>query len=141
MAAVDAKPDDAAPDRDYAIAALHLAEYGDLVRLASLMLGDVHAAEEVVQDGFLRVYAAWDRIREPGRLQPSVACRAPAVSPHVSRVIRFLRGQITRETSIQIVGDRAFGRRTPLPTGISGRKPGHAAFDRGRREPYPCRSR
>ena len=46
------------------LAALHRQHYRSLVRLAAL-LGDRGAAEEVVQDAFVRVYLAGDRVREP----------------------------------------------------------------------------
>ena len=46
------------------LAALHRQHYRSLVRLAAL-LGDRSMAEEVVQDAFVRVYAAGDRVRDP----------------------------------------------------------------------------
>jgi RNA polymerase sigma-70 factor (sigma-E family) len=47
------------------LAALHRREYRSLVRLASLLLSDAGAAEEVVQDAFVKVYLAGDRVQEP----------------------------------------------------------------------------
>ena len=49
------------------IEVLHAAHYAPLVRLATLMLGDLHSAEEVVQDAFIRMFAAWDRVRDPSQ--------------------------------------------------------------------------
>jgi RNA polymerase sigma-70 factor (sigma-E family) len=40
------------------------AEYVSLVRLANLLLGDEGAAEEVVQESFVRLDRAWHRIRD-----------------------------------------------------------------------------
>jgi RNA polymerase sigma-70 factor (sigma-E family) len=37
----------------------------ELVRLAAMMLGDVVAAEDVVQDAFERLHRHWYRLREP----------------------------------------------------------------------------
>ncbi len=37
----------------------------ELVRLAAMMLGDVAAAEDVVQDAFERLHRHWRRVREP----------------------------------------------------------------------------
>ena len=44
---------------------LYREHYASLVRLASLLLHDVAAAEDVTQDAFAKVHLAWGRIREP----------------------------------------------------------------------------
>lgn len=44
---------------------LYVAEYGAMVRLAFLLVGP-GTAEEVVQDGFARVYERWDSLDRPG---------------------------------------------------------------------------
>jgi RNA polymerase sigma-70 factor (sigma-E family) len=46
------------------LATLHQQHYAALVRLAAL-LGDRSVAEEVVQDAFVRVHLAGDRVQEP----------------------------------------------------------------------------
>jgi RNA polymerase sigma-70 factor (sigma-E family) len=51
-------------DRGGALALVHREHYRSLVRLAAL-LGDRSMAEEVVQDAFVRVYGAGDRVRDP----------------------------------------------------------------------------
>jgi RNA polymerase sigma-70 factor (sigma-E family) len=38
-----------------------------LVRLAALLVHDTSAAEEVVQDAFVRAYLAWDGVRDPDK--------------------------------------------------------------------------
>ena len=43
---------------------LYEAHYGDLVRLACLLLDRTEAAEEVVQDAFVKLYGALDRIED-----------------------------------------------------------------------------
>ena len=43
------------------------AHYGSLLRLAALLLDDVHACEDVVQEAFVRVHLARHRLREPER--------------------------------------------------------------------------
>ena len=43
--------------------------YGGLCRLATLLLGDAAAAEEVVQEAFLRTFSSWWRLRQPERAQ------------------------------------------------------------------------
>jgi RNA polymerase sigma-70 factor (sigma-E family) len=47
------------------LADLYRGHYASLVRLASLLLHDVGAAEDVTQDAFAKVHVAWGRIREP----------------------------------------------------------------------------
>ena len=50
-----------------AVEALFRAEYRSLVRLAALLLDDRGAAEEVVQDAFVRLQLSWAKVREPDR--------------------------------------------------------------------------
>ena len=52
-------------DADAALTALYAAHYRSLVRLASLLLDDVGASEEVVQDAYVKMHGSWRRIREP----------------------------------------------------------------------------
>src|SRR5919107_28713 len=47
------------------VEALHRAEYRNLVRLARLLLDDVGASEEVVQDAFVALQLRWRSLREP----------------------------------------------------------------------------
>jgi RNA polymerase sigma-70 factor (sigma-E family) len=39
--------------------------YDAMVRVAFLMVGDAHVAEEIVQDAFARVYLKWPRVEHP----------------------------------------------------------------------------
>jgi RNA polymerase sigma-70 factor (sigma-E family) len=48
-------------------AALFRTEYSRLVRLASLLVADRGAAEEVVQDAFVKLHSRWWSIREPDK--------------------------------------------------------------------------
>ena len=57
----------AAAEATTAVEALFRAEQGALVRLAMLLLDDRGAAEEVVQDAFVRLQVGWRRVREPDR--------------------------------------------------------------------------
>ncbi len=52
---------------DEAVTALYGAHYRSLVRLATLLLHDVGAAEEVVQDSFVAMHSGWRRLRDPDR--------------------------------------------------------------------------
>lgn len=47
---------------------LHAAHYRSLVRLAALLLTDVGASEEVVQDAFVNTMRRWARIRESDKV-------------------------------------------------------------------------
>lgn len=57
--------DDEAPDADTAITQLYAAHYTGLVRLATLLLRDEGAAEEVVQDAFVALHRRWRRLHDP----------------------------------------------------------------------------
>jgi len=67
------------PDRE--VAELYEAHALSLIRLAYVMLGDRPAAEDVVQEAFLRLYQRWGTLRDtasaPGYLRVSVlnGCR------------------------------------------------------------------
>ena len=52
----------ARPDANHAVTALYLAHYRPLVRLAALLVQDLATAEEIVQDAFVAVHAAWRRL-------------------------------------------------------------------------------
>ena len=52
-------------DREAAVRALYEARYTELVRFATFLTGDVHAAEDLCQEAFVRIYDAWDRLVDP----------------------------------------------------------------------------
>lgn len=54
-------------DADRAVEVLFGQHYRSLVRLASLLLRDTGAAEDVVQDAFVAVHDAWDQLHDTGR--------------------------------------------------------------------------
>jgi RNA polymerase sigma-70 factor (sigma-E family) len=89
---------DAAAD---ALAALHREHYASLVRLASLVLGDIGLAEQVVQDAFVKLHLRWGGLRQLDR--------APAYLR--SCVLNGARSQLRR----QKVRDRHDARRTVGP--------------------------
>src|SRR5688572_18627396 len=61
--------DDAAagPTAAASVEGLFRTEYRSLVRLAALLLDDRGAAEEVVQDAFVKLQLGWDRLRDRER--------------------------------------------------------------------------
>jgi RNA polymerase sigma-70 factor (sigma-E family) len=54
-------------DADEAVTQLYAAHYRALVRLATLLLRDVGAAEEIVQDSFVAMHGSWRRLRDHDR--------------------------------------------------------------------------
>jgi RNA polymerase sigma-70 factor (sigma-E family) len=52
---------------DDAVVELYRAHYTGLVRLSAMLLGDVGAAEEVVQDAFVAMHGSWTRLRDPDK--------------------------------------------------------------------------
>lgn len=66
-------------DRLMTVADLFAAEYAGMVRLAHLMTGSNEAAEELVQESFVKVMHRWHAVRDPGGyLRTTVvnACRS-----------------------------------------------------------------
>lgn len=57
-------------DRDALVAQLFEAEAASLVRLARLFTDDRAAAEDLVQEAFIRLHRAAHRIEDPGRAAP-----------------------------------------------------------------------
>lgn len=51
-------------DADEAVTQLYAAHYRSLVRISTLLLRDVPAAEEVVQDAFIAMHGSWRRLRD-----------------------------------------------------------------------------
>lgn len=52
--------------RSNGLAELYRWEYASMVRLAHLLTGSNEAAEDVVQDSFVRLYRSWHRADQPG---------------------------------------------------------------------------
>jgi RNA polymerase sigma-70 factor (sigma-E family) len=52
-------------DADEALTQLYTAHYRRLVRLAALLLADRGAAEDVVQEAYVRMHGSWRRLRDP----------------------------------------------------------------------------
>lgn len=73
-------------EADRAIAVMYDTEYRSLVRMSAVLLGDVLAAEEVVQESFIAVHAAWRRLRDIEKAVPylrrSVLSRSRSLLRH-----------------------------------------------------------
>ena len=54
-------------DADSAVAALYAAHYRPLVRLAELLVGDLAAAENAVQESFVAMHGRWHRLLDQER--------------------------------------------------------------------------
>lgn len=94
MGSVPARP---AAEAELAIIAIYDSEYWSLVRMSAMLLGDVGSAEEVVQDSFIAVHAAWRRLRDVDRavhyLRRSVLNRSRSVLRHRAVVDRHMPTQ------------------------------------------------
>ena len=95
-------------DADGALTALHAAHYRSLVRLAELLVGDLAAAEEVVQDSFVAMHGGWQRLRD------------------AEKALAYLR---------QAVVNLSYLRKSMINR--SRRVQRHAAVDRNARQPPP----
>jgi RNA polymerase sigma-70 factor (sigma-E family) len=98
-------------DREAAVRALYETHHVDLVRFATFILGDVHAAEDVTQEAFTRIYDAWDRLDDHGRAVAYL--RATIVNLSRGRHRRRMvaeRKQPPHLVAVQSAEDDAMGR-------------------------------
>ena len=105
-------PHAAQPDANHAVTALYLAHYRPLVRLAVLLVQDLATAEEVVQDAFVAVHAAWRRLPDADHalsyLRRSVidrsrsALRHRAVADKLAPAVAPATPDAGREASIEV---------------------------------------
>ena len=65
MAAGDSRAGLTAVERDATLSALHREHYRSLVRLACVLLDELGAGEEVVQEAFVRVHRSWGQVDQP----------------------------------------------------------------------------
>ena len=70
MIATMARSGVAADSDEVPLVELYRTHYRSLVRLAALLLDDVGASEEVVQDAYIRMHGAWRRIKDPEKALP-----------------------------------------------------------------------
>ncbi len=54
-------------DADEAVTQIYTTHYRALVRLSALLVRDVQAAEEIVQESFIAMHGSWRRLRDPDR--------------------------------------------------------------------------
>jgi RNA polymerase sigma-70 factor (sigma-E family) len=80
------------PDRQAAVRALYSERHAEMVRFATFLTGDVHAAEDLTQEAFVKVYDAWHRIEDPER----------AVAYLRATIVNLTRGRHRR----QVVAER-----------------------------------
>jgi RNA polymerase sigma-70 factor (sigma-E family) len=74
-----------------------------LARLASLLTGDDHRADDLVQEVLAKVYVRWRRIAETDR--PDLYVRRMLVNAHAS----WWRRLSNRELAVAVIHDRATG--------------------------------
>lgn len=83
-------------DADEALDQLYAAHWRQLVRLAVLLVHDVGAAEEIVQDAFVAVHPRWKKLRSPelglAYLRQAVVNRSRSHLRHRTVVERHLAG-------------------------------------------------
>jgi len=70
--------------------------HADMVRFAAFLTGRVDAAEDIAQDAFVKVFAAWDRIDDPTRADAYVK----------TTVVNLVRGGHRREQVAERNADR-----------------------------------
>ena len=59
--------DDDRLNRDVGVRQLYELRHADMVRFAAFLTGDVHVAEDIAHEAFVRIFETWDRIDDPER--------------------------------------------------------------------------
>jgi RNA polymerase sigma-70 factor (sigma-E family) len=78
---------------DEAVVELYRAHYAGLVRLSTMLVGDVGTAEEVVQDAFVAMHGTWNRLRDPEKalayLRQAIVNRSRSKLRHRAVVAKY----------------------------------------------------
>jgi DNA-directed RNA polymerase specialized sigma24 family protein len=94
---------------DRAVTALYLTQYRPLVALATRLVRDLATAEEIVQDSFVAVHAAWrkrpDADLAPSHLRRSVVDRSRSRLRHRAVVGKLAPGLLLDRLAIRIHRD------------------------------------
>jgi DNA-directed RNA polymerase specialized sigma24 family protein len=73
-------------DADHAVTTLYSLHYRSLVRLAAVLVRDLSASEQIVQDSFVAMHTAWRRLADSDRalsfLRRAVVSRSRSVQLH-----------------------------------------------------------
>ncbi len=98
-------------DREAAVRALYEERHAEVVRFATFIMGDVHAAEDATQEAFMRVYDAWDRLEDPERAVAYLRATIVNLSRgrHRHRLVAE-RNQPPRLVAVPSAEDDAMGR-------------------------------
>jgi RNA polymerase sigma-70 factor (sigma-E family) len=92
-------------EADRLLTEIYLREYGSLVRLAMLLLGDLPAAEDVVQEAFIALRTGWRRLRDTDKALPylrqAVVNGSRSVLRHRAVADRNAPGNVTDEPSAE----------------------------------------
>lgn len=91
LRAVESGLDDVEQDPDDQMRDFYDRCHADMVRFAAFLTGRVDAAEDVAQEAFIRVFAAWDRIDDPGRAEAYLK----------TTVVNLVRGDHRREQTAE----------------------------------------
>lgn len=62
------RADDDRINRDVGVRRLYELRHADMVRFAAFLTGDVHVAEDIAHEAFVRIFETWDRIGDPERI-------------------------------------------------------------------------
>jgi len=113
-----ARPVAAAVPDDVTFDELFAREYGPMVRLAVLLLGNEGEAEETVQDAFAIVLERWPRLERPGGYLRSCVvnrCRDQLRRRALGRRIRRTRATQPVEATTELGADDLFDALDVLP--------------------------
>ena len=85
---------------DQRLADLYWRHAADAVRLAFLLTGDQHAAEDIVQDAFVRLFSRLQRLKSPDSFEVYLRRTVVNLSRDRFRRLRVEREFLTRERNL-----------------------------------------
>ena len=83
------------------LAELYVAHAPDAYRLAYLLTGDRHAAADIVQDAFVRLFGRFRDLREPAAFHPYLRKTVVNLSRDRFRKLRSDRERLARQESLR----------------------------------------
>ena len=114
--AAPTRDDDLEPSASTTFGEFYRTTYTDMVRLAFLLTGSTETARDLVQDSYLRVHGAWDRVPEPASVPPAAVVNV--CNSHHRRTRRQRQHAASTRVESGEPGSRRDGgrhRRAPVP--------------------------
>lgn len=105
LVSIDERAGRAGSSADRHVIELFHGEYDAMVRLAYVVCGDRHDAEEIVQDAFAEVHRRWDQLLNPGGyLRSTVVNGARKRRGRASRRRQIIEHHVAEVAALDVAG-------------------------------------